>query len=95
MLTYEDCLGMCELTQAEVEAIAEHERCHPMIALELGHHLVQTEEGQPRVMEMILEDIDMAQARGDTLHVAELKRALRTFCERFPKAEVPSDAAAA
>jgi hypothetical protein len=87
VLTYEDCLGMCDLTQEEIGAIAEHEHCHPLIALELGHHLVQTEEGQPRVLEMIRDDIALARARGDTRHVAELKRVLRKFCERFPRAE--------
>lgn len=87
MLTYEDCLGMCDLTQEEIEAIAEHEHCHPLIALELGHHLVQTEDGQPRIVEMIRDDIAIARARGDAQHVVELKRVLRKFCERFPSAK--------
>jgi hypothetical protein len=86
MLTYEDCLGMSELTQAEVDAIAEHEHCHDMIALELGNYLVHTPDGQPRVRKMILEDIEAAEARGDAAHSARLKLVLRKFCERFPAA---------
>lgn len=94
MLTYEDCLGMCDLTEEEIEAIAEHEHCHPLIALELGHHLVQTEAGQPRVAEMICDDIAKAKARGDTRQVEELKRVLRKFCQRFPRAESTPEKAA-
>ena len=25
MLTYEDCIGLCELSEAEIQAISEHE----------------------------------------------------------------------
>ena len=39
MITYEDCLGVAELSEAEVQAIAEHEHLPGMIALELADHL--------------------------------------------------------
>jgi hypothetical protein len=86
MLTYEDCLGMVDLTQEEVEAIAEHEHCHDIIALELGNYLVHTPEGQPRIRRMILEDIETAEARGDASHSAKLKLVLQRFCARYPAA---------
>ena len=86
MLTYEDCLGMSELTQEEIDAIAEHEHCHDIIALELGAYLVRTPDGQPRIRKMILEDIEAAEARGDATHSAKLKLVLKQFCERFPAA---------
>jgi hypothetical protein len=86
MLTYEDCLGMTDLTQEEVEAIAEHEHCHDIIALELGNYLVHTPEGQPRIRRMILDDIERAEARGDASHSAKLKLVLKQFCERYPAA---------
>ena len=34
MLTREDCLALCELTEGEVEAIAEHEHVPEMIAID-------------------------------------------------------------
>ena len=46
MLTYEDCVAMSDLTEEEIEAIAEHERCHEMMALQMGNCLVQTTDGQ-------------------------------------------------
>jgi hypothetical protein len=84
MLTYEDCLGMTDLTEAEVKAIAEHEHCPEIIALELGNYLVHTADGQPRVRRMILDDIEAAEARGDATHSAKLKLVLQRFCARYP-----------
>ena len=86
MLTYEDCLGMSALTQEEVDAIAEHEHCGDMIALELGYYLVHAPDGQPRIRKMILEDIEAAEGRGDATRSARLKLVLKKFCERFPAA---------
>lgn len=85
MLTYEDCLGMTDLTEAEVKAIAEHEHCPEIIALELGNYLVHTTDGQPRVCSMILDDIEAAEARGDAAHSAKLKIVLQHFCARYPE----------
>ena len=36
MLTYQDCVGLCELSEAEIRAIAEHEHLPEVVALELG-----------------------------------------------------------
>jgi hypothetical protein len=86
MLTYEDCLGMTDLTQDEVEAIAEHEHCPEIIALELGNYLVHTADGRPRLRKMILDDMAAAEARGDAAHSAKLKLVLEHFCDRYPEA---------
>jgi hypothetical protein len=92
MLTYEDCLGMTDLSEAEVKAIAEHEHCPEIIALELGNYLVHTADGQPRVRRMILDDIEAAEARGDAAHSAKLKIVLQHFCARYPEGSRLADA---
>jgi hypothetical protein len=38
VLTLEDCLALCELTEDEVLAIAGHERIPELAATELGHY---------------------------------------------------------
>jgi hypothetical protein len=81
MLTIDDCFALCELTQEEIDAIAEHEHVPEIVALELGDYLVHTIDGQKRIRSMIEEDIAAAQARRDFRHSAELKLALRHFCE--------------
>jgi hypothetical protein len=86
MLTYEDCLGMTDLTQDEVEAISEHEHCPEIIALELGNYLLHRPEGPPRISGMILDDIAAAETRGNLVHSVRLKLVLKRFCDRHPEA---------
>lgn len=81
MLTLQDCLELCELTEDEVLAIAEHEHITEMAALELGNYLVHTPEGERRIKAMIAEDIDAARARGEIGHAAMLKLVLKRFVE--------------
>jgi len=81
MLTLQDCLELCELTEDEVLAIAEHEHLTEMAALELGNYLVHTPEGERRIKAMIAEDIDAARGRGELVHAAMLKLVLQRFVE--------------
>jgi hypothetical protein len=57
MLTFEDCLALCELTEDEVDAIAEHEQLPETVAVELGQHLIQGPDGQLLIQRMIVDDI--------------------------------------
>ncbi len=81
MLTFEDCLALCELTEEEVDAIAEHEHLGETAALELGAYLMRTPDGEIMIQHMIMDDIRAAQARGDFAHSAKLKGTLRHFIE--------------
>lgn len=81
MLTIQDCIGLCRLTEDEIAAIAEHEHLPDMLALELGDYLCQTTDGELRVKRMISEDIDAARERGDLAHAAKLRRVLQHFLE--------------
>ena len=82
MLTYEDCLGLCELTEDEIRAIAEHEHLPEIVALELGNSLIRGPDGELLVSRMLIEDIRAAQQRGDLVHASKLKRTLRHFIEQ-------------
>ena len=82
MLTLEDCIVFSDLTEAEVEAIAEHEHLPEVIAAELGHYLIHTAAGQRAIKDIIRDDILAAQARGDFRHSAKLKLVLRHFIDR-------------
>jgi hypothetical protein len=87
MLTLQDCLELCELTEDEVLAIAEHEHLTEMAALELGNYLVHTPEGERRIKAMIVDDIDAARARSDVRHVALLKLVLKHFVDTHAGAQ--------
>jgi hypothetical protein len=81
MLTFEDCLALCELTEDEVDAIAEHEQLSETVAVELGSCLIQGPDGQLLIQRMIVDDIQAAHRRGDVARAAHLKQTLRRFIE--------------
>jgi len=86
MLTYEDCIGLSDLTEEEVEAIAEHEHIPEIVAAELGSYLVHTDDGVPKIRRIILEDIELAEKKGDAKHVITLKLVLKHFVDTHPQA---------
>lgn len=79
MLTYEDCVGLSELTEGEIEAIAEHEHIPEMAALEMGNYLVHTAMGERRLKAIIADDIATARASGNRKHAAVLQTVLKNF----------------
>ena len=79
MLTLQDCIALSDLTEEEIDAIAEHEHLPEVLAAELGNYLVHTAEGQRWIKKAIRDDIDAAKARGDVLHSAKLKMVLQHF----------------
>jgi hypothetical protein len=81
VLTFEDCLGLCELSEDEIRAIAEHEHLPQIVALELGNTLIRGPGGELLVSHMVIDDIRAAEQRGDLVHAARLKKTLRHFIE--------------
>ena len=87
MLTLEDCLGLCGLSEEEVLAIAEHERIPEMAAVELGNYLVNTPGGEQCIKGMIRDDIAHAGACGNRDRELALKLALCNFVLQHPRCE--------
>ena len=87
MLSLEDCIGLCGLTEEEVLAIAEHEHIPVITAAELGNYLVRSENGEVYVKAMIRDDIAHAISCGDRQHELALKLALRKFVTEHPRCE--------
>ena len=85
MLTFEDCVALCELTEEEVAAIAEHEHLPMIVAAELGNYLIHGPDGALRVKRIILDDVLAANRAGDVRHALTLKLVLRQFVERHPE----------
>jgi hypothetical protein len=86
MITIQDCLAMSELTEEEVQLIAEHEHLAEILAIGLGNTLVHTEKGKSKIRHWIRDEIHAAQKDGDRLWAARLKLVLRHFCECHPDA---------
>jgi hypothetical protein len=83
MISLEDCVALCGLTEEQILAIAEHEHL-PEIATALGQYLLKREHGMEKIRDMIVDDIRRAQKRpGQGAHSDPLACAT-------PFSEIPS-----
>ena len=85
MLTFDDCVALCELTEDEIAAIAEHEHLPMIVAAELGNYLIQGPDGALRIKRIILDDLLVADRVGDKGRALTLKLVLRHFVDRHPE----------
>ncbi len=87
MITLQDCIGMCGLTEEEVLAIAEHEHLPEIAATAMAQYLLSLEHGSEKVRDMIVDDIRHAQhVGGDKAHVVTLLHVLHHFLKTHPEA---------
>ena len=89
MITLEDCIAFCGLTEEKVLAIAEHEHMPEAAACALAEYLLNQEHGPERIRDMIVDDVRAAQARGDREHVRTLLHVLHHFLKVHPQALPP------
>jgi len=89
MITLDDCIAFCGLTEAEVLALAEHEHVPEIVAAGLAAQLLKQRHGAEKLRVMIVEDIRAALDRGDRRHAHELFAALRHFLSTHPELIVP------
>jgi hypothetical protein len=86
VITLEDCIGLCGLTEEEVMAIAEHEHVPEIAATALASYLLCQDHGTGKVRDMIVDDIRRAQLCGDREHVLLLLHVLHHFLKAHPEA---------
>jgi hypothetical protein len=87
MITLEDCIGLCGLTEEEVLAIAEHEHLPEIAATALAEYLLSQEHGSEKVRDMIVDDIRQAQLiSGNKEKVLILLHVLHHFLKTHPEA---------
>ena len=87
MITLEDCIGLCGLTEEEVLAIAENEHLPEIAATALGQYLLSLEHGTEKVRDIIVHDIRQSQLSGrNKEHVLILLHVLHHFLKTHPEA---------
>jgi len=86
MLSLKDCIDLCDLTDEEVAAIAEHEHIPEICAAEMGKYLVEQPDGTKAIRSIIIDDIAHAEAHGNRTHAIALKLVLKRFIEAHPEA---------
>lgn len=86
MISFEDCIGLCGLTEAEIAAIAEHEHVPEIAAAILGRYLLHQQHGPEQIRQMLVDDIRAAIGAGNIKHAAQLTSALRHLLATHPEA---------
>jgi hypothetical protein len=86
MITLEDCVALCGLTEEEVLAVAEHEHLPEIAATALAQYLLEQEHGIEKIRDMVVDDIRDAQQRQDKPHVLTLLHVLHHFLTSHPEA---------
>jgi len=86
MITLEDCIAFCGLTEAEVLAIGEHEHLPEVAACALAEYLLKQEHGPESIRDMIIDDIRAAQVHSDRQRVQTLLHVLHHFLKAHPEA---------
>jgi hypothetical protein len=86
MISMEDCIGLCGLSEDEVLAISEHEHIPEIAAAALASYLLKQPHGGDAIRTMIIEDIHAALDAGRVDHATHLFMALRHFLHEHPEA---------
>lgn len=86
MITLDDCIAFCGLSEAEILAVAEHEHLPEVTAAALAQYLLARDHGAEKIRDMILDDIQSARARGDIQHMHTLLHVLHHFVGTHPEA---------
>jgi hypothetical protein len=90
VISLEDCIALCGLTEKEVLAIAEHEHVPEIAAASIGRYLLKEPNGAQKIRDMMRDDIHDALSRGDREHASELLMVLRHFLATHPEAKLKS-----
>lgn len=85
MLTIDECLDMSGLTNAEIDAIAEHEHVPEIVAAEIGSHLLGSRDGLRTLYRFINDDIRLAREHGDSQRAAYYGQVLDQFVRMHPE----------
>jgi hypothetical protein len=85
MISLEDCVALCGLSEEQVLAIAEHEHLPEIAATALAQYLLKRERGMEKIRDMIVDDIRQAQRRQDKAHILTLLHVLHHFLKSHPE----------
>ena len=89
MLSLRDCLDLADVTEDEIAAIVRHESLPPIVALELGHHLLGTPAGARKLRDFIAEDVTAAQGRHSCRECERFSWILAQYLERRSECREP------
>lgn len=87
MLSLQECIDFSDLSEDEIEAIAEHEHVPEIVAAEIGSSLLQTNSGVCLIKLYLLENIEHARSRRQFDKARRLEKLYRRFDREHPGAD--------
>ncbi len=84
MLSLVDCFAFSELTDEEVQVIAEHEHIPAIVAAELGSELVHSDDGVAMIKAYMLDCVEHARRGGHFERADALYAVYRRFDATHP-----------
>ena len=86
MISIEDCIALCGLTETEAAAIAQQEHLLEVAAAVLGQYLLNQKHGPDQIRRMLMEDIRTTMKAGNAAHASALLGALRRLATTYQAA---------
>lgn len=86
MLSLRDCLDYCDLTEEDVDLLAEHEHLPHDVAAHIACGLVQTSSGVLLIDHLMEEMIDQARTCGQTAKAEHVSHVYARFKAAHPLA---------
>ncbi len=88
MLSLEDCVALCGLTDDEVQLVADHEHVPTIVAAELASELMKSRRGIYRLKGMMLDELERAKLTNHRDRARQIDDVYRAFNARFPTSRV-------
>ncbi len=79
MLSYEDCKGMCGLTDEEIESIEDAEHLPAIEACARGYSMTESPRGCRLMMKYLMDSIERSERHNDQQHANELQKDFEKF----------------
>ena len=84
MISVEECVGLSDLQEDEVAAIAEHEHVPTIVAAGMGNELLKTPRGVYQLHVMFRENLEQACGRRQLDRAKSIERTYRRFMAAHP-----------
>jgi hypothetical protein len=88
VLTLDDCMAFCGLSEDEIDAIAEHEHVPEIVAAEIGAELLKTPKGIFQIKGFILDNLEKAKLAGEDAKAKHLDGVYARFHATYPTPRV-------
>ena len=81
MLTYQDCLGMCDFSKEEIKLIASHEHISGMAAIGLAENLLHRRGGRKEIERLIQSELEHMQRISSSEEVEHMRQVFAHYLE--------------